>query len=273
MKISIRLVVAGLFVAAGVASTAELGSVVSSFPTRGSSGAMTSGMAYVDGYLWTLQMDTRPVGASLVKRIHPTGSIVSSFKIATEQLIYEQLTHDGSDFWAGCCTWGYTDPRLLKIDGRTMSIVSSIPLNWFANEIEGLAWNGQDFWFSYFGAPNETYRIDTSGSVIASYPVRYDFAFGIAYAPALPGGPRVFECHDPGVGDTRVNVYKAAGHQSEYYFPIQRERSCRILCWDGEYLWVWENVMGNEYACRVVAWPPDIGVLPSSLGKVKALFR
>lgn len=268
----IRKLIAAVCLAGAAVSAAELGSVVSSFQLRSTWGPATSGMAYVDGYLWTLQMDTRD-GASLVKRIHPTGSIVSSYKIATEDLIYEQLTYDGRYFWAGSCTWGYGNPKLLKIDGGTMSIVSSIPLNWFTNEIKGLAWNGQDFWFSYFGAPNETYRIDTSGSVVASYPVRYDFAFGIAYAPELPGGPRVFECHRQVGPSTRINVYKATGHQSEYRFLIQREHGCLIFCWDGEYLWVYEILPDSEYACRVVAWPPDIGVLPSSLGKVKALFR
>ena len=258
-----------------VSSAAELGSVVSSFTLRPCwPDAATSGMTYANGFLWTLQIDSGPPGATIVKRVHPTGSILASYKISPDELdIFEELTYDGNYFWAGRCTVSWQDPKLLKIDAGTMSIVSSVPLNWFENEIVGLDWNGQDFWFSYFGAPNETYRMTTSGSVVASYPIRYDFSFGIAYAPGLAGGARVFECHRPGGSSTRINVYKAAGHKSEYSFLIQRERPCRIFCWDGEYLWLNESLPTGENACRVVAWPPDIGVEPASLGKVKAVFR
>jgi hypothetical protein len=46
------------------------------------------------------------------------------------------------------------------------------------------------------------------------------------------------------------------------------------LAWDGTYLWACQNYMGQDmYAFQFVAYDPNPAVAPSSVGRIKALYR
>jgi hypothetical protein len=140
-------------------------------------------------------------------------------------------------------------------------------------QIMGLAWEDPYFWFSYHGSANCVYRLSTSGSFMASFAVPYGHALGVACAPALGGGTRLFEGYDSG-GDDMIAVWKGPGHESEYDMEIEKNLNTALAaCWDGDYLWVIEPGTAVNYAYRVVAWPPAAALAPASVGRVKAIFR
>lgn len=264
---TLRIIAAALPAVVAAASASTLGSIVNSFPARVSK-LMPTGMAYAEGYLWMMYS-----GGYMAKRVHPSGSVVRTFEFYPHIGGYRGLAYDGGYFWT---SYSYRDPvpRLLKISPPTMSVVGSYPLSKFNGPLLSLEWDGKYFWIFLRDVHFYVFRITSTGSVVSSFRNSYRYTPGICYVDDLPGGPRLFELNGD-VFPPMFYVYKAPGHTFDYRFYPRHTGARYPGCWDGEYLWTYDNTSpaGDEYCYQLVAWEPDYAVAPASVGKVKALFR
>jgi hypothetical protein len=266
-----RIIAAAVALSATTAAASKLGSIVNSFPARiqiSGGKLMPTGMAYAYGYIWMMYS-----GGYVAKRTCPAGSVVQTFEFFPHVSAYWGLAYDGSYFWT---SFLYPDPppRLLKISPATMSVAGSYPLSNFNEPLLALEWDGNYFWISLRDVYYYVFRVTSTGSVVSSFRNSYRYAPGICYVDDLPGGPRLFELNGD-VWPPMFYVYKAPGHTFDYRFYPRHTRARYPACWDGEYLWTYDNTSpaGDEYCYQLVAWEPDYAVAPASVGKVKALFR
>jgi hypothetical protein len=155
-----------------------------------------------------------------------------------------------------------------------MSVVGSYPLSNFYERLFSLEWDGKYFWISSPDIYYYVFRVTSTGSVVSSFRNFYRYTPGICYVDDLPGGPRLFELNGD-VFPPKFYVYKAPARTLDYRFCPRYTGARYPACWDGEYLWTYDNtnMAGDEYCFQLVAWEPDYAVAPASVGKVKALFR
>jgi hypothetical protein len=246
-----------------------VGSVVASFPARiygHGQRMMPVGMAFADGSLWMMYVE-----GVLAKRACPSGSVLATYDLF--QWGAYGLSYDGNYFWTA---WqphiGPSD--LYKINPANMSIVASYRVN-SPYPIRNLAWDGARFWTNMLEDQYKVHEMTNAGSVISTYAIPYIYPKGMAFIPNLPVGPRLVE-GDYGTMQTTFYVYKVRSREVNYTFvPAIPQEHALAGCWDGRYLWTFGNFDpgGNEYCYQIVAWEPFPGVVPASLGKVKAIYR
>jgi hypothetical protein len=255
MKYSARLTLLAFAAAAALSASPALGKfgdVVASFPAPA---PKPTALAWGGGNLYCF-CETAPF---LFWKINPaTGNAIGSFRFAKTAENTAGLTHDGKYFWAG----NRVENRIYRF-GWGGSTISSFKATWDVGL--GLGWSGFHLWgteesgtWSFY-----LYQIRPDGKVVRSYATyykMYDLAWDGRYlwTPQYDEVAKVYYivCLELSLGDT-VAKFRAPADQA------------RGMAYDGTYLWV------STMADNGRLWKIDIGgvgVEPSSLGRVRALF-
>jgi len=116
-------------------------------------------------------------------------------------------------------------------------------------------------------------KTTTAGSVAASINPGVFGIKGLAWDGDSAGGPFLFAC-EANAKHTIHQINPSTRSVIRSFDGPPFSGNIIGLAWDGAYLWASQNYMGQDmYAFRFVAYDPNLGVSPASLGKVKALFR
>jgi hypothetical protein len=241
--------------AAGVAF-ATLGSIVGSFSGPD---ANLRGVGRSTAYLYVIGLSA----PNLVYRCNPTtGSVFGSWATPYPTWNRGLAVTWGEYVWVG----SYADDIVYECEGATGSIYGS----WDAvNDPYGLAplctgdgGQGTTGLYSYDSSPNYVYLHNlTNGSVIRSFPLAHATPYDFAYDHR---NRLIWKYYSPNIYgyDTSTGSVVAS-------FPQPYPSTCYGLAYYGEYLWISAGD-GNIF---IVDCPGNVGVHPSSLGRVKALFR
>jgi hypothetical protein len=245
MKHALFIVLLAIVVAAGAAFAA--GSIVSSFqspfhPTY------VKGMDYYGGYIWHVSN-----GSSTIYRTNTTGTIVSSFTGPSATM---GVHCTGSYLWT--CSYS---PRYVYYMTTAGSVISSFM---GPNYGYGLTFDGTYLWFSSAVSGNYIYRMTTTGSVLNSFVGPGTFNGGLDY---VNGYLWVADWPSSGAGIYRITT---TGSVVESYVPVPSGSRTPGVTWDGTYVW-YNDYSGTHYVYRMTAVQTTI--VPTSIGKVKALFR
>lgn len=240
--------------------------VISSFdPSFNPGGPWTRYAASIehDGrYLWTT------VDGYFLKRIPPHGSIVATYSVGS--IWSGGLAYDGTYLYT---TDVWDTYHIYRFDPSRGAIVGSFPypcVTWG----RGLAYGGG---FLYFvdTLAGFLYKLNTGGSVVASFSLGFERPHGLAYAKN-PGTPYLFCSTRPYGLNSDAIVYCVTTTGSildEAAWPIA-DYGAAGLAYDGEYLWGIHNDGGAiDNLALQMRYITDIGVRPASVGKIKALFR
>lgn len=241
------------------------------------------------------------------------GSIVSSFNASITVGGYNWsplgLAYDGSDLWIGylgyAAEWTLTGSRknlysiyginkdtaydqasnrlfainelssvfwILTIDPGSGSIMDSFTVPSRFTDPLGLAFGGG---YLYIADSLDTtiLKMTTAGSVAGSIDPKVLTIRGLAWDGDTAGGPFLFACVMDGKNTIyRINV--ASGSVVKSFDGPKFTGNIIGLAWDGKYLWGCQNYASRElYAFQFVAYDPNVGVSPASVGRVKALYR
>ena len=242
-KVSIILI--ATLCAAGAAFAA--GSIISSFqspfhPTY------VKGIDYYGGYIWHVSN-----AVNTIYQTTTTGSVVSSF---TGPRSTTGVHCTGSYLWT--CSYS---PAMVYYLTTTGTIVRS-----FSGPTDGygLSFDGTYLWFSSARSGNMIYRMTTTGSVLNSFSGPGSFNGGIDYTNGY-----IWVADWPGAnaGIFRITT---TGSTVESYRPVPTGSRTPGVCWDGNYVW-YNDYSGTHYVYRMTTNLTSI--VPSSIGKVKAMFR
>jgi hypothetical protein len=117
--------------------------------------------------------------------------------------------------------------------------------------------------FSYDDIPNYVYLHNpTNGSVIRSFPLAHATPYDFTYDHR---NRLLWKYSD---SDTNIYGYNPSTGSAVVSFPRPYPSTCYSLAYYGQYLWISARY-GNIF---IVDCPGNVGVLPASLGRVKALF-
>ena len=250
--VSLKVFQAGLlgaafFVSAAAPALAGFGSVVSSFAVP--SNCIPLAMA-CDPSRNPVTTDNHYAGNSMWKVWTGKGSIISSFR-APALHVQWGAAFDGTYYWGGSQT---LDSIFLFDAGG--SVVSSFA----ASNPYGIAWDGTYLW--WLGTEDVFRRCTSTGSVVSSFSV-----------PAISNGRDLgwdgtyLWC--PDATDDLVYRFTTAGSiTASFRAPNDLTYGC---AYDGTYLWLTGISGAPDYFFKV-----DVGgstVLPTSFGKVKAMFK
>ena len=250
-------IVIGLALAlTAAAAFGALGDIVGSFP--GPYPYLT-GVGRSTAYLYVIGSSS----PNLVYRCNPTtGSVYSSWP--TPYVVQNRglAVTWGDHVWVGSSV----DDIVYECAGASGSIYGS----WDAvNDPYGLAplctgdgGQGTTALFSYDSIPNFVYLHNlTSGSVIRSFPLAHATPYDLAYDHR---NRLLWKYYLPNIYgyDTSTGSVVAS-------FPRPYPSTCYGLAYYGEYLWISAGD-GNIF---IVHCPGNVGVHPSSVGRIKALFR
>jgi len=243
--------VAMVVIIAAVPAFAGFGSVVSSF--RKTDNVTSRGLAWAGRYLVTSNMCS---GGDKKWRVYTAGgSLVRKFEGPEKNNAHVGAEYDGSRYWTG--SW---------MENRIYCFTSagSVVSYFRAERPNGVAWDGQHIWWeSYVG--NWFYKCKTLGSVVSSWRVN----------KITDGGDLAWDgiylwCAD--IGSEYVYRLTRAGSISRSFkAPGEETYGCAF---DGKYLWLADTA--GELATTFYKVDIDYSgpaVAPSSLGKVRALFR
>lgn len=243
-------------VLSAAAAFGALGDIVGSF-----SGPDTNltGVGRSTAYLYVIGLSS----PNLVYRCDPTtGSVYSSWPPPYATQNRGLAVTWGDHVWVGSSR----DDIVYECAGASGSIYGS----WDAvNDPYGLAplctgdgGQGTTGMYSYDSSPNYVYLHNlTSGSVILSFPLAHATPYDFAYDHR---NRLIWKYYLPNIYgyDTSTGSVVAS-------FPRPYPSTCYGLAYYGEYLWI-SAQLGYIF---IVHCPGNVGVHPSSLGKVKALFR
>ncbi len=238
---------AAFVLAAGAPAFAAFGEVVASFPVASNVIPLAAA--------WT---GTYPVGTNNhvsgdhLWRVYTTaGSVVSSFASPHTSCNYGAAYLGRSRYWGG----SQTLDRIFLFDAGG-SVVSSFA----ASNPYGIAWDGTYLW--WLGTEDVFRRCTNMGSVLSSFRI-----------PAISDGRDLgwdgtyLWC--PDATDDLVYQFTTAGSvTASFRAPNGLTYGC---AYDGTYLWLTGISGAPDYFYKV-----DVGgstVLPTSFGKVKAMFK
>jgi len=230
---------------AAAAAWGAFGDVIASFPAPANN---ARALGYAGGYLYCYA-GTSPYR---IYRINPAnGSVVSSFVSAAGSDTYG-LEWDGTylDFGANSANRVYRATN-------AGSVASSFACSHIDN---GLTWDGANFWVT--DADSHFWRVNTSGSVLASFTTAFD-----AYDPAFAGNYLIVGSHNPS-----HRLYKLTTAGSVVASTAAPANFPWGATFDGTYLWV-TTTTGTDRIWKLGAGPVWTDVQPASLGRVKALYR
>jgi hypothetical protein len=239
-----------------VAASAALGDIVGSFPGPDPN---LRGLGRSTTYLYVLGLTSR----DSVYRCNPTtGSVYNSWPTPYITENRGLAVTWGDHAWVGC----YRNNFVYECAGVNGSVYGS----WDAgHDPFGLAplctgdgGQGTTALFSYDTDPNFVYAHNlTNGSIIRSFPLAHATPYDFAYDHR---NRLLWKYHSP-----NVYGYDRSTGSVIASFPRPYPSTCYGLAYYAEYLWISARD-GNIF---IVHCPGDVGVLPSSLGRVKALFK
>lgn len=247
--------------ATAVAAGAAGGSIVSSFesPARPGMGFTPCGIEYYGGYLYHVVRvsDTPPYSIRLY-RTTLTGSVLSSDYTRSNTL---DIDIGGDGTWYLCSG----APGYAYHYNTNGSLLSSFSLT---TGDGGIAYDGSYVWAGFF---NGIRRFSTTGSALGT--INY------------PGTPYIWQGLDMAGDDFwfgaggNGSYYVARGDQAgsilesfPYPHTTSTESRIRGTTWDGNYLWVTTYTTGGfVWVYRLTT--EDTAITPSSLGKLKAIYR
>lgn len=234
--------------------------VISSFDPNFAGVPSAQGVEFDGSQLWT------SAGGWLVKRLYPTGRIISSYRIDVGLPV--GMAWDGNYIYANGCLARH----IYKIEPRTGSTASSFPFPSGTTWSGGLAYDGRDLLFAALFFPY-VWRMSTDGSILASFRIVPDYPCGLAYDDRTPGGPYLW-CSDepfPEHGKSSIYMFTTTGSLVDYVrWPVPNSNLCG-LAFDGTYLWCIETP-GQNWVYQVL-YVSDSGVTPVSMGRIKATYR
>jgi len=239
------------------------------------------------------------------------GSIVGSFNATLRRgSAYSfplGLAYDGSDFWAGYSAyvaewtqtgsrknmyylnWGTNYEAAFDQANNRLYLISSLGANWILaidpgsgsviNSFllpftypKGLTFGGG---YLYIAGSRQSWMLKTTttGSIAGSIDPKVLAISGLAWDSDTAGGPYLFAC----VKDANHTIYRinpTNGSVVKSFKGPAFEGNITGLTWDGKYLWACQNRAGrDQYAFQFIAYEPNVGVTPATLGKIKALYR
>jgi hypothetical protein len=236
------LLTACLFLVAGTALGA--GSIISSFR---SPAAYVMGMGYYSPYLYHADYTNRRIYTTTT-----TGSVVRSISSPAGTL---GVDFTGTYFWVSC----YSPRMVYQLTSTGSAVRSFTP----AADGYGITFDGTYVWFSSARSGNMIYQYTTAGSLIKSMSGPGSFNGGLDWANGYIW-----------VGDwppTNAGVFRitTAGSVVESYRPVPSGGRSAGVAWDGGYLWYSVNAANWVYKIDTVM----TSILPSSLGKIKSIYR
>lgn len=245
---------------AAAAAYGALGNVVGSFRASGHCAglAISSAGLYINDY-----------NARVIYRVHPTtGSIFGSFNVVNNSYT-RGLAFDGNYLWVNKVI---RDPYLTyRTNAATGSIYASFAIP--TSQTEGVAPRatgdygaGTNALFHFCRFYSRVYIMNLSGSITSSYRVpsecdMYDIAYD--WRNRLVWGGR-----DP-VGSLVPIWGTNTSGSLVASFTVANMINNYGITYAGEYLWA----AGQTGWVYRIHCPSGVGVAPSSVGKVKALFR
>ena len=237
------LLTACLVLVAGTALGA--GSIISSFQSPHYTG-FPKGMAYHGGYLYHASNSDY----NRIYQTTTTGSIVRTITCPANTIGVE---FTGTYFWT--CSFSPTYTYQLTTTG---SVIKSF----FSPVATGITFDGTYLWGSTYGA-NTVYKLTTAGSVLSSFRGPGTAVGGLDWAK---GYIWLANRRAP----TGVYRITTAGSVVESYVPAPGASEPMGCAWDGNYLWY------NDYGGAKYVYQIDTvitSVIPSSLGKIKSIYR
>ncbi len=218
-----------------------------------------------DGYrLWTTQSP-----GYIVQRHYPSGSVVSSFELEGFYLPIG-MAYDGTYIYT---SESWLAQHIYKIDPAGRTIVGSFPFPPGMTFCGGLAYDGNNLYFACLWY-SWLWRITTNGSILSTFDMGIKLPSGLAYDDRTPGGPFIWCCNEPKERTTYVYKLTTNGSVLESAkWPIPNSNLVG-LAFDGTYLWGVETpeVWNENYIYRIFYYS-DAGVIPASVGRIKALYR
>lgn len=249
-------------------ATSYLGSVVNSWDGKYQGPVTYSPYAigYGDGYIWlgyekffTQRIASTGSILDVVGFSGPTGDALG-FQNSTKYLyfacsykgIYCRESSSGSNVASFALPPGATYLMALDFDNDN----AAVPL-WLGDLHAWRLWN-----------------LTTTGSVVRSIRTSYGVG-GVAYDGDTAGGPFIFAgTRNP---PPRIYALDPGSGSIRYSFSIEVcTRGLGGLSWDGTYLWALDDIgasplRGTVY--QIIAHEPNTGVVPASLGRIKALYQ
>jgi hypothetical protein len=236
------------------ASFAYFGDVIASFPAPAEG---PQALAYADGSLYCY-CDSQ---AGRIWRINAAnGNVTGSFVFDKAGAYLGGLTHDGDYLWAG----NTEENRIYRFDWGG-SVLSSFQAGW--NVGNGLAWSGWHIWGSAEGKKwaYRFYQMRFTGTVIRSYQTYYE-SYDVAWDGRYLWIPQY---DDIATAYLVVAMTPTDGSVEGMLENLPGDQPRGSTC-EGSYIWL------STLADGGYLWKIDItglAVEPTSMGKVKALFR
>jgi hypothetical protein len=219
--------------------------VVSSFMSQKT---WRKGLDYEAGYIYT----TSNYSDNNIHKYTTAGSLVGSIPSPASSM---DLKWDGSYIWL--CTFS---PAYVYRLTSTGSVVTSFsgPASGY-----GLAWTGTYLYYSSTSG-NMIWRMTTTGSVVTSFSSGCSFVGGLDY-----DGTNLWVADWPSSGGGLKYMTTNGSLLDSFTTPGAARPSG--VCWDGTY--VWYHQYSTEPAPCFRAEVSFSGVAPTSMGKIKAVFR
>ncbi len=254
-----------LTVGSGALATSYLGSIVSSFNASVSVGSFTYyplGLAYDGSDLWTGHM-------MYVAEWTRTGSRKNMHYINAGTNYETAYDRGGNRLYAinklSGTYW------ILAIDAGSGSITNSFVVPSTFTAPHGLTFGGGYLYIADL-YQSRILKTTTTGSVAGSINPKVFAIKGLAWDGDTTGGPFLFAC-EANAKHTIHRINAASGSVVKSFDGPKFGGNIIGLAWDGTYLWACQNGLNFYYAFQFVAYDPNVGVSPATLGKIKALYR
>ncbi len=240
-----------LTILAAAAAYGEWGEVVASFPAPGS---QAGGITFDGTYLW---FGDYARDYSTIYKLSTTGSFLGQWRVNWGYAM--GLAWDGTYLWCDALTARY----VYKMNRANCSVISSFygP----SAHMMGMGCDG-DYLYTNDWQDRRVAKVTFAGSLRQLIPVLPPSPAGVAIQ-----GDYLWTTTRDYFTPTNalcVKAYKSNGSAiASFQCPDSQSPDLAI---QGDYLWV--SGFTNKYIYKVDVTPPS-AVAPSSLGKVKALFR
>jgi hypothetical protein len=276
MRFFVALTIACLLAAA---AHAGLGSFISSFavPDVNGAGATAGGIASDGTYIWVhaKYIMRYPV---LWKFVFPTGSVVASYASPIHSTSSREgygmdyrLIGGQPRLEVAVVDPGHSGSYIYRLT-TTASVVSSVRVPAAGGHIRGICWDGSNNWITVTRvapAATDVYRLDSNASVLSSFRINQ-----LCYANGLfrDGSYFWFSVDTSSPTNDFEGVYKTntLGSVVSSFDDYQRlGQGINDCCYDSGHIWI----SYREYVLCYDARSCEPGIIPASLGRVKAIYR
>lgn len=239
-----KKVLAGIVLVLAAGTALGAGSIISSFPSPIST--YGKGLDYYGGYIYHVTNAN-----TTCYQTTTTGSIVRSITFPSTM---RGVHFTGSYFWTSDNT------RIFRLTtaGSILSTISTAAA-WY-----GLAFDGTYLWGSNAVTDLVT-KMTTTGSVLASFK-----GPGSMNGDMDWDGSHLWICDWPSSGAGLYRMTTTGSVVESYVPPPGPTTQPSGCCWDGNYLW-FLSYTAPRYVYQMTTTITN--VLPSSLGKIKSIYR